>query len=64
MGVLEGYGAAYATAGAGDQDDFPGLFEGWGLDCGNGGVDIVTEVVTAGEEGAGVGRVLTHFDGR
>lgn len=62
MGVLEGYGAAYATARAGDQDDFPGLFEGWRLAWGDGGVNIVMEVVTAGEEGAGVGWVLTHFD--
>jgi hypothetical protein len=31
---------------------------------GDGGVDVVVEVVAAGEEGAGVGRVLTHFDSK
>ena len=50
MGVLEGYGAADATAGAGDEDDLSGLFERGGLARGDGGVDIVVEVVAAGDE--------------
>ena len=62
VGVLEGYGAADATAGAGNEDDLSVLLERRGLGCGNGGVDVVVEMVSAGEEGTGVGWVLAHCE--
>ena len=51
---LEGGCAADTTACAGDEDDFSGLLERVGLCGGYCGIDVVSDVVRAWEEEAGV----------